>query len=401
MIDFSAPDPFGLEGKVFPFIDLNVFSDEVEFLKPQIIAEAQKESEHCVAFVEYVFDFIDEDICVGAMFSATVFSAIIKACNRADDSVIKDFYLRMFQLVTPKLWEMGYFEHQRERTMDIFKRNKILPEDIPVIKSAIESLKRIPVALIVDRYLNAKPKQMRDYIWSSTYIYDTPDQEVDLSGSRIDPEMYEKLIGSLYRICNQLRHQARTVNRRSYRNLSWEAINAQEGTSFSQAFITWLKWATTDAKYIGTRERNDGCPSWCFAPYSMDVCYDKEELTGIGDLYDHLLDLLGSDREQEIRIPLVDYFYGHVQPDEIMYQPLFEEADEEENTYGYNSENDGPIEINEEDRPAWLDAISETDFVLLCQRIISEIDCGLTIDEKMIVLPPGKGIEKFRLIRKV
>ncbi len=84
-----------------------------------------------------------------------------------------------------------------------------------------------------------------------------------------------------------------------------------------------------------------------------------------------------------------------------MYQTLFEEADEEENTYGFNSENDGPIEINEEDRPAWLDAISETDFVLLCQRIISEIGCGITIDEKMIVLPPGKGIEKFRLIRKV
>ena len=401
MIDFSAPDPFGLEGKVFPFIDLNVFSDEVEFLKPQIITEAQKESEHCVAFVEYIFGFIDEDICVGAMFSATVFSAIIRECNRADDSVIKDFYLRMFQLVTPMLWGMSFFEHQFGRTMDIFKRNKILPEDIPVIKSSIESLKRIPVALIVDRYLKAKPKQMRDYIRSSTFIYDTPDQEVDLSGSRIDPEMYEKLISSLYRICNQLRQLARTVNRRSYRNLSWEAINAQEGTSFSQSFITWLKWATTEAKYFGTRERNDGCPSWCFAPYSMDVCYDKEDMTGIGDLYDHVVDILGSDRQQEIRIPLADYYYGHVQPDEIMYQPLFEEANEGEDTDDCNSGQEGSFGIKEEDRPAWLDSISETDFILLCQRIITEIGCKLTIDEKMIVLPPGKGLEKYRLIRKV
>ena len=401
MIDFSAPDPLGLEGKVFPFNDLNVFSDEVEFLKPEILAEAQKESEHCIAFVEYIFGFIDEDICVGAMFSATVFSAIIKACNRTDDSVIKNFYLRMFQLVTPMLWEMHFFEHQLERTMDIFKRNKILPEDNPVIKSSIESLKRIPVALIIDRYLKAKPKQMRDYIRSSTFIYNTPDQEVDLSGSRIEPEMYEKLISSLYRICNQLKYPARTVNRRSYRNLSWEAINAQEGTSFSQSFITWLKWATTEAKYFGSRERNDGCPSWCFAPYSMDVCYDKEDMTGIGDLYDRLADILGSDHEQEIRIPLTDYYYGHVQPDGIMYQPLFEEATEDEDTEDCNLDEEGSFEIKEEDRPACLDSISETDFVLLCQRIIAEIGCELTIEDNTIVIPPGKGIEKYRLIRRV
>ena len=58
MIDFSAQDPFGLEGKVFPFTDLIQISDEAESLKPQIIAEARKESEHCVAFVDYVFDLI-------------------------------------------------------------------------------------------------------------------------------------------------------------------------------------------------------------------------------------------------------------------------------------------------------------------------------------------------------
>lgn len=401
MIDFSAPDPLRLEGKVFPFNDLNSISDEVESLKPQIIAEARKESDHCAAFVDYVFDLIDEDISVGALFSATVFSAIIKACNSADDLVIRDFYLRMYQLITPMLWEMNFFNHHLERTMNIFRSNKILPKDVPVIKTAIETLQRIPVALIVDRYLKAKPKQIRDYIKSSTFIYYSPDQEVDLPGSRIDPEIYEKLIGSLYRICNQLRNQARTVNRRSYRNLSWEAINAQEGTSFSQAFITWLKWATTGAKYFGTRERNDGYPSWCFAQYSMDVCYDKEDLTGIGDLYDRLVDLLGSDREQEIRIPLADYYYGHVQPDEVMYQPLFEEATDDEDTEGSDSEEEGLIEINEEDRSIWLDSISETDFVLLCQRIIAEIGCELTIDEKMIILPAGKGIEKYRLIRKV
>ena len=400
MIDFSAQDPFGLEGKVFPFTDLNIISAEVESLKPQIIAEARKESEHCVAFVDYVFDLIDEDISVGAMFSATVFSAIIKACNSASDTVIKDFYLRMYQLVTPMLWRISFFEHRLERTMEIFKRNKILPEDVPVIKSAIESLQRIPVALIVDRYLKAKPKQIRDYIRSSTFIYDSPNQEADLSGARIDSALYEKLIGSLYRICNQLRHQARTVNRRTYRNLSWEAINAQEGTSFSQAFLTWLKWATTEANYLGTRERKDGFPSWCFAPYSMDVCYEKEALTGIGDLYDRLIDLLGSDREKEMKIPLADYYNGHVQPDDVIYQPIFKEADDED-TDGSNPEDEGPIEISEEDRPAWLDSISETDFILLCQRIIAEIGCKLTIDENMIVLPPGKGIEKYRLIRKV
>ena len=114
-----------------------------------------------------------------------------------------------------------------------------------------------------------------------------------------------------------------------------------------------------------------------------------------------MVDLLGSDREQEIKIPLADYYYGHVQSDEIMYQPLFEDAGKEGDTNGCDSEDDGPIEINEEDRPAWLDSISETDFVLLCQRIIAEIGCGVTMGENMIVLPLGKGIEKYRLIRKV
>ena len=132
----------------------------------------------------------------------------------------------------------------------------------------------------------------------------------------------------------------------------------------------------------------------------MDVCYEKEALTGIGDLYDRLIDLLGSDREKEMKIPLADYYNGHVQPDDVIYQPIFKEADDED-TDGSNPEDEGPIEISEEDRPAWLDSISETDFILLCQRIIAEIGCKLTIDENMIVLPPGKGIEKYRLIRKV
>lgn len=173
--------------------------------------------------------------------------------------------------------------------------------------------------------------------------------------------------------------------------MDWEAVNAQEGTSFSQSFITWLKWACTRAVYIGTRERNDGYPSWCFAPFSMDVCADKENTSQLSALYDFVCDILALDREKDVTVQLKPYYGEDVIPDKYAYAPMFTDDPR------YDPK------IDEIAASYVGHTVAKTDFMHVCQRLFWDSGAGVYVDDKKecMIIPAGKGFEKYQLIRKV
>ena len=357
MIDLST-NPFDLNHLSVAKLEGMRFTDESESLKEKILEIAGQRSSHCLEFAEYMLKKTRKSRAVKYMFTPSVFSSIARACNNAGDYEILNFYLETYQLVTPTLEEPIRYEYWSERAIDICFRNHIKAEFVNEIAVKMTSLKRIPAALIVDRYLKSKPARLQEYVSASTFIYPNNNKELNISGGVDNQDLYDTLIRALYRICNQLRRVCRFQMQREYMELSWEAINAQEETTFTPCFITWLKWAAVDAKYMGNRERNDGYPSWCFAPFSMDVCSEKEKSPGLDSLYDFICDVLGEDRKNKVQIRLQAYH------DSIL---------------------------------------TDSDFYHICHRLVSSMIPGIRVDKTndCIIVPAGKGIEKYRLIRKV
>ena len=357
MIDFSS-NPFDLTHISLAKLEGMRFTDESESLKDEILELARHRSVHCLEFAEYMIKKPRKSRAVRYMFTPSVFSSIARACKKWGDEEILNYYLDAYYLVTPTLEDPFLYDRWAARVIDLCLRNHIKPDAVNEIAVKMMILKRIPVAYIVDKYLKGKPLELQEYVANSTYIYAEGTKEHNVSGAVDDQKSYDKLIRALYRICNQLRSLCRFQMQREYMELSWEAINAQEGTSFTPCFISWLKWAAVNAKFVGNRERNDGYPSWCFAPFSMDVCSEKEKSPGLDSLYDYICDVLGEGREKKVQVRLQSYHDGF------------------------------PV---------------EADFYHVCQRLVSSMIPGIYVDKTndCIVIPAGKGIEQYRLIRQV
>ena len=390
MIDYSS-NPFGLSKTCIFGREMMYFTDGTEDIKDEIINAAKTESQECTDFVEYLLTLFDNEYSVRCMFSATVFNKVVHTCKAEGEDKLLAFYLRVYRMVIPTMREQYRFDFWSNRVIDTCFRLHMNAEDVGEIGNLMLSLQRIPVAFIVDKYLKSRPKKILEYINQSTFIYDNSNLVVDADATVTDPVTCDKLVHSLYRICNQLRHFVKHRYQRSFMDLSWEAVNAQEGTSFSESFINWLKWAAARAQYMGTRERNDGYPSWCFAPFSMDVCIDDEISTGLGELYDFVCDVLGMDRENDVTIRLQPYFKEDVLPDDVVYPPIFTDDPR------YDPEKDN------EPLPYTGHVVSRSDFFRVCQRLIFAANVGAYINEEdaAIVIPAGKAIEKYELLRKV
>lgn len=390
MIDFSS-NPFSFSKTYIFGRDRMYFTEETESKREEIVKAANSESKYCADFIEYLFDYFDNEESVSCIFSAPIFNKIVHTCVLSGEDELLSFYLKAYQIVIPTLREQYRFDYWLKRTVDTCFRLHMNAEDVGEIGNLMLSLQRMPVAFIVDKYLKSRPKKIVEYVNQSTFIYSDNSQKVDPDAEIEDPETCDKLVHTLYRICNQLRHVVMARDRRTLMNMSWESINAQEGTSFSESFINWLKWATARAKFLGTRERNDGNPSWCFAPYSMDVCSEDEISSGLGALYDYVCDVLGMDRENDVVIRLQPYYNEDVLPDDIVYPPIFTDDPR------YDPEKDN------EPLPYTGHVVSKSDFLQVCQRLFFAANVGAFIndDEDSIVIPAGKAIEKYQLLRKV
>lgn len=390
MIDFSN-DPFDLAHISILSSDLRYFTEETESCKDDIIALAKQRSSHCSDFVEHILNRYEDEVATRILFSPTLFNIIIRACRVFKDDEIRSFYLDAYKSILPTLETPIGFDHSSKRAIDTCLKAHIKPEGVNEISRMMLELKRIPVAFILQKYLESKPKPLMEYTVKSTYIYTNNDKPLNVDGAVPSPDDYDKLIHALYRICNKLRSSVRLGMQRIYMALSWEAINAQEGTSFSQSFITWLKWAAAWANYLGTRERNDGYPSWCFAPFSMDVCTRDEMTSQLGALYDFICDVLGEERESDVSVRLQPYYGEDVLPDKIVYAPMF------------TDDPDYDPEIDELAASYTGHIVAKTDFMNTCQRLILEAEAGLYVDaeNECVVIPAGKAIEKYQLLRKV
>ena len=366
------------------------FTEESESKKAEIIKVAKAESQYCLDFINYLFDYFDEEP-VSCIFSAPIFNKIVHACNSLGEQELLSFYLRVYKIVVPTMREMRFFDYVSKQTIDSCFRLHMNAEDVGEIGKLMLSLKRIPVAFIVEKYLKSRPKKILEYVNQSTFIYNNSSLLVDVDATVVDQDACGLLVRSLYRICNQLKHFVYRQYQRSFIDLSWESVNAEEGTSFSESFINWLKWATAQAQYIGTRERNDGYPSWCFAPFSMDVCSKDEITSGLCELYDMVCDVLGMERENDVTIGLQQFYKEDVLPDDVVYRPIFTD----DPRYDPSKDNE-PL-------PYTGHVVSKSNFFRLCQRLVFAANANAYIKEEdeCIVIPAGKAVEKYGLIRKV
>lgn len=390
MIDFSS-DPFDLKHISILSSELRYFTKDTESYQQEIIDKARLQSPHCNDFVQHLLSRYKNKHAIRVFFAPTMFSTIIRVCDACEDDEIRCFYLDLFRLISPSLETPIRFEFWSMRAIDECLRMHMKQEDVDEISRMTLSLKRIPIAFIVEKYLNSRPKQLVEYAINSTYIYSNYDKPADPERIIPNPEVYDKLIHALYRICNHLARVVKLGLQRVYMDLSWEAVNAQEGTSFSESFITWLKWACTRAVYLGKRERNDGYPSWCFAPFSMDVCTTQENTSQLGELYDFVCDILAEDRDKEITIKLQPYYGNEVIPDKYAFAPIFTDDPR------YDPK------IDEIAASYTGHTVAKIDFMHVCQRLFWDAGVGVYVNDKKesIVIPAGKGIEKYQLIRKV
>jgi hypothetical protein len=390
MIDFSS-NPFGFSNTYIFGRDRMYFTEESESKKTDIVKAANAESQYCTDFINYLFDYFDTEDPVSCVFSAPVFNKIVHACNVLREEELLSFYIKAYQMVLSTMRELYRFDYTSKGVIDTCFRLHMNAEDVGEIGNLMLSLQRIPVAFIVDKYLKSRPHKIVEYIDQSTFIYANNSRDVDADAIVNDPETCDKLIHSLYRICNQLRRFVRHRYQRSFMDLSWESVNAQERTSFSESFINWLKWAAANARYMGTRERNDGFPSWCFAPFSMDVCIDDEISSGLGAFYDQVCDVLGKDREKDVIIRLQSYYNEDVLPDDVVYPPIFTDDPRYD-----------PAKDNEP-RQYTGHVVSESDYMRVCQRLIIATNANAFINEEgdSVVIPAGEAIEKYQLLRKV
>ena len=390
MIDFSK-DPFNLTHISILSDQLRFFTKETESYQQKIIEIARQRSSHCNDFVQHLLSRFKNKHATRVMFSPTMFGTIIRTCNAYDDTEICDYYLEMFKLITPSLETPIRFEYWSMRTVDELLRIHMKAEDVEEISKLMLSLKRIPIAFIVDKYLKERPKEIWNYVVNSTHIYLGSTLPLNIGGPVPEPEVCEKVVRALYRVCNKLSRIVRRDLQRVYMDMDWEAVNSQEGTSFSQSFVTWLKWACTRAVYIGQRERNDGFPSWCFAPFSMDVCEEKEKTSQLSALYDLICDVLAKDREKDITVQLKPYYGEDVIPDKYAYAPMFTDDPR------YDPK------IDEIAASYVGNTVAKTDFLHVCQRLFWGAGAGVYVNEKKecMVIPAGNGMEKYQLIRKV
>ena len=111
----------------------------------------------------------------------------------------------------------------------------------------------------------------------------------------------------------------------------------------------------------------------------------------LGALYDFICDVLGEDRESDVRVRLQPYYGEDVLPDKIVYAPMFtDDPDYDPETDELAASYTGHI-------------VAKTDFMNTCQRLILEAEAGLFVDteNECIVIPAGKAIKKYELLRKV
>ena len=390
MIDFSK-DPFDFAHISILSDQLLFFTKDTESYQPEIIEAARHTSSHCYDFVQHVLGKYKNKQATRVMFTPTMFSTIIRVCEADNDTEIRDFYIEMFKLITPSLETPLRFEYWSMRTVDNLLRIHMKAEDVDEISKLMLSLKRIPVAFIVDKYLKERPKELLNYAANHTHIYLGSKAPLNIGGPVPDPIMCDKVVRALYRVCNKLSYIVRRDLQRIYLDMDWEAVNAQEGTSFSQSFITWLKWACTHAVYIGTRVRNDGYPSWCFAPFSMDVCAEEEKTAQLGALYNYVCDILALDREKDVTVQLKPFYGEDVIPDKYAYAPIFTDDPR------YDPKIDGIA------ASYTGNFVAETDFMHVCQRLFWDAGAGVYVSFKKecIIIPAGKGYEKYQLIREV
>ena len=391
MLDFSK-DPFDLHHISIISNQLNYLTKDAESLLDTIIESAAQKSSHCQDFVQHVLSRCKIKNAVRALFSPTLFSTIIRVCEANDDLEIRGFYQEMFKLVTPFLETPIHFDYWSERTIDELMRIRMKADDIDEISKLMYSLNRIPIAFIVDKYIKGRPKEIWNYITCSTHIYTNSSCPLNIGGPVQNPEICDKVVKTLYRICNKLSRIVKRDLQRIYADLDWEAVNAQEGAAFTQSFITWLKWACAHFMYLGTRERNDGYPSWCFAPFSMDVCEEKEFTCRLGAFYDDVCDILSMDRDKDVSVQLKLYYDEDVIPDKYAFPAVYTD----------DSRYDPKID---EIAASFVGrhTVAKVDFLHVCQRLFWGAGAGVyeNVRKECLIIPAGKGIEKYAMIRKV
>ena len=181
MIDFSN-DPFDLAHISILSSDLRYFTDETESCKDDIIALAKQRSSHCSDFVEHILDRYEDEVATRILFSPTLFNIIIRTCRVFKDEEIRSFYLDAYKSILPTLETPIGFDHSSKRAIDTCLKAHIKPEGVNEISRMMLELKRIPVAFILQKYLESKPKPM----YSGGYPFSVPVIPVHFLGVKTD-----------------------------------------------------------------------------------------------------------------------------------------------------------------------------------------------------------------------
>ena len=108
-------------------------------------------------------------------------------------------------------------------------------------------------------------------------------------------------------------------------------------------------------------------------------------------MYDFVCDILAEDRDREITIKLQPYYGNEVIPDKYAFAPIFTDDPR------YDPK------IDEIAASYTGHTVAKIDFMHVCQRLFWDAGVGVYVNDKKesIVIPAGKGIEKYQLIRKV
>lgn len=110
----------------------------------------------------------------------------------------------------------------------------------------------------------------------------------------------------------------------------------------------------------------------------MDVCIDEEISSGLGAFYEQVCDYFGMVRKKDVIIRLQSYYNDDVLPDD---NPAIGKGQ-----WQYTGH-----------------VVSESEYMRVCQRLIVAANACAYINAvgDSVVIPAGKAIKKYQLLRKV
>lgn len=376
MVDlFSISSEFSFNGISISKAELGQLPNEVEFLYDSIISQAKEKSPFFAKCLTQLFDLCDNSVRV--LMSNSVRTRIQTLCEKEND---RDFFVNYDSLFT---FVRNNLQVKDDRNTLLFKallevfENKLLQNDVDLIRNKAKLVGHFPLYLTLDRYLQNLDSIVKEFVDDTSFIYYSGTRKEKtakyLKGDAL--KAYKKLKEEFDTIIQPIRRYFNEIDK-IYKNLLYTEINNDEGTDFSQSFVYWVQCEFGGACYLG--DINASYPSWCFSHWSVEICYPNRsgQLEAFKNLYSQIANIVSEHRDKAIVLPLESL---------LQYE-------EETRSYRFVYKEDSN-RYEREKIPNQIRRISITKSVKEeTKRIIRSIGKGLSIEATDLIIPPGDAI---------